>query len=298
MTPDAVPAQRDVRAILHWLTDRLVSGHIDNPKTTAELLLGYALGWKRSRVYLDSQALVSRDTLTLLEDMLERRLSREPLQYIIGETEFMSLPFLVDPSTLIPRPETELLVEQVLEYAQDLWKHQDSVNIVDLGTGSGNIAISIAHYLPNARITAIDISGDALAVAAENAHVNNVDDRISFQRASVFELDIDTFRDVQVVVSNPPYVARADVSTLQEEIKNFEPLTALHDGANGFRFFPVISGQASQWLVPGGGMFFEVGDGQAETVQRILRDNGYAHVRAIPDLRHIDRVVTGTKARL
>jgi release factor glutamine methyltransferase len=291
-----MPDGTAIRTVLQWLTDALRNGAIDNPRTTAELLMEYALGCRRSQLYLQPLQELSQESMVLIQDILQRRLAHEPVEYIMGETEFMSLPFRVDRRTLIPRPETEILVETALSLARKTFDPTQLINIIDIGTGSGNIAVSMAHYLDNARVTAIDQSEDALEVARENAVRNNVDDKISFLAQSIFDYDIDAFQHVQMVLSNPPYVARNDMTELQAEVREHEPPLALHDGGNGLRFYPVISDLARRWLTPGGILLFEVGDGQAETVCGIAADRGYTGIQIIQDLRKLDRVVLAVNA--
>lgn len=218
--------------------------------------------------------------------LIERRLAGEPIQYIKGESEFYGLPFEVNRNVLIPRPETEHLVEKVLALAANF----DRPRIVDVGTGSGAIAVALAVNLPKASVTAIDVSEAALAVARRNAERNGVADRIRFLEGDL--LAPVAGRQFEIVVSNPPYVAEADRTSLAVEVREFEPALALFAGS-GLDIYRRLIPEARAAIMAGGFLAVEVGYRQASAVTGILKDAGFAQIESIADLQWIDRVVVG-----
>jgi len=264
---------------------------IDNSRLNAEQLLGHVLGLKRIDLYVQFEKPISLQERKTYKTLLLRRASHEPLQYILGETEFMSLPFKVTPDVLIPRPETETLVEKIVEEAGG----QEKISILDIGTGSSNIAISLAKYMTGAKIVAVDTNDEILSVARENATVNNVEEKIDFIKTDIREKEFCqvVMPPFDLVVSNPPYISEKAWEVLPEEVRKYEPKDALYGGADGFFFFQMIGEKGKEILKSGGKLFFEVGDGQSEKVETILRNMGYQNVKTFPDLNGIDRVVRG-----
>jgi len=215
--------------------------------------------------------------------LIQRRLAGEPIQYITGETEFYGLPFRVTRDVLIPRPETEHLVEKVLELAT----HFFAPRILDVGTGSGCIAVSLAHGIPHAHITAIDLSASALAIARENAKINGVEVRF-IKGDLLVPVAGERF---EIVVSNPPYVASADRDTLSVEVRDFEPALALFAGEDGLEVYRRLIPAAFNALVPGGFVVLEIGYGQEQEIRALLSANGFENIECINDLQGIPRVV-------
>jgi release factor glutamine methyltransferase len=215
-------------------------------------------------------------------EYVERRRIGEPIQYITGETEFYGLPFRVTPDVLIPRPETEHLVEKVIELAARFQQPR----IVDVGTGSGAIAVALAHKLPQASITAIDLSSSALAIAGENAKLNEVDLRF---------LEGDLLSPVagerfEIVVSNPPYVPETDRAALSVEVREYEPALALFAGDDGLDVYRRLIPAAFDALVPGGFVALEIGYGQSTAITELLARAGFEQIEFVPDLQNIPRV--------
>lgn len=217
-----------------------------------------------------------------LRAFVERRRSGEPIQYITGETEFYGLPFLVTPNALIPRPETEHLVEKVIELAAQF----ENPRIVDIGTGSGAISVALAHELPHARMTTVDLSAPALAVARENAKRNGVTlrflegDLLAPVAAEKFEF----------VVSNPPYVPTTDRASLSVEVRDYEPALALFAGDDGLEILRRLIPAAFDVLTPGGFIALEIGFGQSTAVTKLLEGSGFEQIEFIPDLQGIPRI--------
>ena len=228
-------------------------------------------------------------------DLVERRLFGEPIQYITGETEFYGLPFRVNRDVLIPRPETEHLVEKTIALAQEFRRTGTipAPRILDVGTGSGAIAVALAHALPFAEITATDISPAALAVAKDNAARNSVAHRVRFVEGDL--LDPVVGEQFDIVVSNPPYVQVSDRNTLDEEVRNYEPAQALFAGADGLgiyrRLIPAVFGA----LVPGGCVLLEIGYGQQQAMQASLKKEGFAGIDFFGDLQGIPRVAVARR---
>jgi release factor glutamine methyltransferase len=266
-------------------------GGIENPRLNAERLLASVLKLDRVGLYLQFDKPLSPAERESFKALLKRRATHEPLQYIIGETEFMSLPFAVTRDVLIPRPETEILVEKVLESS----KTRGAVRILDIGTGSGCIAVSLAKMLPESSIDAADVAQSALQLAKFNAERNGAADRMRFIEADVRAENFSDFvhPPYDAVVSNPPYVSLAEWPNLPKDVRDFEPRAALCDEKDGLAFYRVIAPKVASLLSPGGKLFVEIGFGQKDPVFDILRSAGFSGVEAYPDLNGIDRVVKG-----
>lgn len=255
----------------------------------AELLLLHALDLPRTTLYSYPGRLLNPNEQAVCNTIIERRLTFEPIQYITGTQEFFGLALRVTPATLIPRPETELLVQAVL----DRLPRDRDLHLVDVGTGTGAIAIAIAANLPNARITAIDISPAALAIARENAATHNVSSRIDFVESDLLAALLDRGRPtrrilVDAILSNPPYVPEIDRSTLHPQVREHEPATALFGGATGLDLYLRLIPEAQSLLVPNGLLALEFGHGQSPALTALLAD--WNAVRILDDLQHIPRI--------
>lgn len=261
--------------------DRL-SGISEQPRRDAELLLLRVLERDRTFLLAHPDAEVTREQLALYDDWLCRRAAHEPIQYILGEQEFFGLTFAVTPDVLIPRRETEHLVEALLERVS----RDQPLRIVDVGTGSGAIAVALAHALPLAQVTALDISEAALAVARRNAEVHQVADRMRFLKSDL--LGAVAGEQFDAVVSNPPYVAENDRESLEPQVRDFEPAVALFAGTSGFDVYERLIPQAHNVLRPGGWLLMEMGLGQRNHLKRLL--SGWDEVSFMDDLQRIPRV--------
>ena len=284
------------REALRQATGFLRASELDNPRLDAEVLLRYLLGISRTELYRDLDEALPALVLSRYRELLSRRAAGEPLQYLTGQREFMGLEFLVSPAVLIPRPETEIVVERAVELAQkELSPAQvQSLTIVDLGTGSGAIAVSLAKFLPRARVYGVDISGAALAVAWENARRHGVAGRVTLCCGNFLAplAALDLFARVDLLVSNPPYIPREELDNLPREVREFEPRRALDGGRDGLDYYRRLAAGAPAFLRPGGWMVLEVGQGQAAAVQEILGKTGsFSSFRIVPDLAGIPRVV-------
>lgn len=261
-------------------------------KNGRELLEKHNIDSREARLLLAEAMNISSSELILKTDctdeeykkilkFLEERIAGKPYAYIVGHKEFMKLNFKVNESVLIPREDTEILVENAI--------NSGKLKILDMCTGSGCIAISLAKYIKNSSVSAVDISKEALQVAKENAKINEVN--VNFINSNLFENVTEMY---DLIVSNPPYIPTKDISSLQIEVKN-EPIIALDGGDDGLNFYKIISKEARKHLTPTGILMFEIGFDEAESVSNILKNDGYKNIEIIKDLSGNDRVVKACK---
>jgi release factor glutamine methyltransferase len=278
----------NVQRALMWAVQELSRSTVDSLRLTAELLLAHSLGWDRVRVLSHSETPLSPEAASRFAALIRRRADGEPLQYITGLQEFYGLPFRVTPAVLIPRPETEILVEQAILLAGDSGARR--VRFADVGTGSGCIAVSFAHEVPEAAGWAIDISVDALVVARENAARNGVLERIAFLRGDFLE-GFPPKPCFDLVISNPPYVAVDDAATLPAVVRDHEPAVALFSGSTGLDAYRRLIPQAAPRIVAGGWLLLEIGAGMCEQVSGLLEQAGFSIKTIAADLQGIPRCV-------
>ncbi|OGL69021.1 MAG: protein-(glutamine-N5) methyltransferase, release factor-specific [Candidatus Tectomicrobia bacterium RIFCSPLOWO2_12_FULL_69_37] len=282
--PASVPAAR-AGETLAALRRRLAAAGVDNPAGDAEVLLGWLLGWDRARLRAHPEAELPAALLPRLAEAASRRERREPLAYITGEREFWSLPFGVGPGVLVPRPETELLVER----AAALLKEAEAPRVLDLGTGCGAIAVALARELPRARVTATDASGQALRYARGNARRNGVEGRVEFVRADLFEGFSGAF---DLISSNPPYVPSGEIGGLMPEVSEHEPHEALDGGLDGMVYLRAIVREAPARLRPGGYLLLEMDPAQIpRCVEEARLTRAFKEPRVRRDLAGRDRVL-------
>lgn len=278
--PDA-QQKWNIKEILDYSEEYLKSKGIDSPRLEAEWLLSHALGNQRIDLYLQYDRVLSKSESINFKSLLKQRLDHKPLQYITGEAEFMGLSLNVDENVLIPRPETEQLVEKAIELLQNV--NKNLIKVLDVGTGSGNIAIAIAKYLPLATVTAIDVSESVIKMAKKNAERNGVGDRIKFL---VFDLTSDGFPEDEydMVISNPPYISMSEMSDVQDEVKNWEPEVALTDYSDGVKLIEKVINLATKSIQRGGHILIEIGgNGQKERVRKLLLNAGFLNVNVETD---------------
>ena len=287
------PAAR-LSIILREGTSRLIRRGIDSAALDAAVLLGHALDLTREQLVFFPDRVLSLGQLRAFERLLGRRCAHEPTAYITGKREFWSLNFKVTPAVLIPRPESERVVELVLEEIGDL-RRTLPLRILDVGTGSGALAVALASELSCARIMATDISSAALAVAAENAARNCVADRIEFMHSDLFER-IPTGDSIDLIVSNPPYVRRAEIAVLDPGVSHWEPRAALDGGTDGLDFYRRIAAPGFDRLRPDGAVVVEISAGMGEAVRAIFKDSaGWAEIEIHHDYAGKERVVVARK---
>lgn len=265
---------------------------VPNSKLDAEYIFSHILNVSRTMLTLNfNKEIPQNDKEKIKEMLIARGKERKPLQYILGEWEFYGYPFKVDERVLIPRADTEILVEQCKFIASDII----TPKILDIGTGSGAIAITLGKELPNSHILGIDVSPDALEVAKENILLNGVEN-VKLLKSDIFStLKEEKYKNVKfdIIVSNPPYIPLNEYSTLMPEVLKYEPKNALTDNNNGFYFYETISKEASEHLKKGGYILFEVGYNQAQEVAEILKNNNFELLSIVKDYGGIDRVVIG-----
>ena len=268
---------------------RLAAAGVDEPRREASLLLEYAIRRDRTFVIAHSEYEPTAAELQTFHDFVRRRCGHEPFHYIVGRKEFYGLNFVVRPGVLIPRPETEMLVTAAIN---ELQQHV-SPAFCELGVGSGCISSAILFNVRAARCVGLEVSPDALAVARENADLLGVAERCDLRISDRFAaLDDEKF---DLIVSNPPYVAAADIPTLQPEVREHEPHTALTDGGDGLSFIRYLAEQAYQYLRPGGLLLIEFGVGQSDAVESIFNDSGW-RLQIEADMRHIPRMAAARRA--
>lgn len=265
---------------------------IESPRANAEILLANILNCKRLELYLMYEKPLRDSELNNYREFLKRRSNYEPVQYITGSVEFYALELKVTPAVLIPRPETEILVEVII----DSVKKEDELFILDFGSGCGNISIALAENLPNVHVTGIDISRDAIMIANENLEKYKLNDRVNFLNGDILKFNVNNFSNYDIIVSNPPYVSQNDYLNVQKEIKNFEPKVAVTDFSDGYKYFVKIITLASGILKSGGKLFFEMGEGQSKKINELLIKNDYKEINVFKDYQKIDRVISGVKS--
>ena len=256
-----------------------------------ELLFSQVLKCDRASLYQRRKMPLNKEDALKISAVLKRRICAEPLPYILGNTEFMGLEFKVSPDVLIPRQETEILVEKVISLLRAQGSELRAADILELGTGSGCIAVSLAKFLDNVRITATDISKNALKIAEINAKLNQVDDKIRFVKSDLFAQNSQLATHFDIIISNPPYIASDEIDQLQPEIK-YEPRIALEAGIDGLKFIRRIILEAGRFLKTGGFLVLEIGFDQKRKVENIFKNSGHFEIiEFIKDYSGIDRVV-------
>lgn len=278
-----------VREALKRAVERLEAAGVPGPAAEAEFLLTHLLRIKRHELFLNPEKLLTNEEASTLDSFLNRRAAREPAQYITGETEFRGLAFGVTRAVLIPRPETELLVDEALKAAEQ-FKGKGTVTAIDLCAGSGCIAVSFAKELPESRVYATDVSKAALDVARGNAARNGVAEMIEFLEGDLFAPLAGV--KAHLILSNPPYVTARDMELLEPEVAQWEPHAALYGGEDGLDFYRRIVSGAPAHLLPGGFLIMEIGWAQAPALRELLdKDGRFTEIEIRKDYAGIERVV-------
>jgi release factor glutamine methyltransferase len=281
--------------ILNQAVAELKSAGIDRPRTNAELLLGAVLNKKKADLYLNRDRILAYDEIEKFDGWIKERITHRPVQYIIGTVEFFGMEFKVDERVLIPRPETETLVEVVIEQLAN----KEKLKIIDLGTGSGAIAIGLVTNLKNSFVYATDVSEDALEIAKENALKNKVENQIEFFCGDLFAplRNKNLKGQIDCVVSNPPYVSKDEFENLPKEVKDYEPLLALKTDEEGTSLHRKIIENSLDFLNKGGMLVLEVGLGQANKIAGLIRDHqDFENAEIKKDLGGIERIVVAQRS--
>lgn len=295
--PGAVPPNRaeetwTVGRLLSWTTEYLRRRGSESPRLDAEVMLASVLEWERVQLYTHFEDEVGEPERTRYRELVRRRAEGAPVAYLVGRKEFYSLRFDVSPAVLIPRPESEFVVVEAVEALKEL----DEPRLVDVGTGSGCLAVACAHQLPKARVTAIDISPKALEVARKNAERHELTDRIEFVQGDLLAPLADA-PPLDAILSNPPYIPTDDVATLDPGVRDHEPALALDGGPDGLEVVRRLIRQAAPLLKPGGHLILEIGTAQEAPVRDLLNDARTWDLRPTArDLQSHPRVVHATRA--
>ena len=274
-----------VLEIIKKTTDFLAAKGVENPRLTAELLVGHGLGLKRMQLYLQFERPLTPADLEVIRPLVRRRGQREPLQYIVGETEFFGLKLKTDRRALIPRPETEYLLEVLVG------RLSAPATILDLGTGSGAIALALAKQFPSAAVTAVDNSSAALALAAENQASNGLEGRVTWMESNWFDA-IETKSTFDLIVANPPYLSAEETAEASPEVREHEPASALtSEGAGGMADLEKIISGAPRFLLPGGLLALETGISHHRLLRELAERCGLGTFESVQDLTGRDRFV-------
>jgi len=280
--------------LLKSATEKLSRIRTEAPRLNAERIMCSVLDCERVDLYLEPDRTVSAGLVVQFESLLNRRLAFEPLQYILGETEFYGFRIKCDRRALIPRPETEFVVSQAISLLENF----DKLYILDLACGTGCIGIALAHNLPQAEMTASDISQDAISLAKENVVMHNLIKRYSFHTGDLFEAVKSKGTTFDAVVCNPPYIRQGDLQSLAKQIRDHEPLKALLSGPDGLDFIRRMLKGISDVLVPGGYLVFEMGLGQAEVVNELVdATESLDFVGTVMDYSNVHRVAVARRSR-
>lgn len=265
----------------------------DTPRLDVELFLQKVLGGvDRIYIHLNLNKDLTDEQHNEFRKYINDRINGRPVAYIVGNREFMRLDFFVKEGVLIPRPDTETLVEEMIDLCKN---KKEEIKILDIGTGSGAITVSLAKYIENSKVTSFDISEIPLEVGKINAINNQVDNKIEFIKSDVFSAIKDKDIKFDVIVSNPPYIPRKDIKDLHTQVKDYEPYNALEGGEDGLDFYRQITRESVDYIKQEGILAYEVGHDQAEDVAKIMENHGYTKIYKKKDIQGIDRVVIGFK---
>lgn len=283
-----------IQKLLNWITEYLTEKDVDSPRLSAEFLLSHILQISRIQLYTNFDQPVEKQELDRLHDMVKRAGEKEPVAYLTGKTEFYSLPIYLNRSCLIPRPETELLVESAIEFLRTRTGTQLAL---DLCAGCACVAIAIAKNVPDARIIATDISQDALSIAAKNIETHNLKQRIQLLHGDLFEPVASQSEKAKfdLIVSNPPYVSDSEFEALDKNIKDYEPRSALLAGTDGLDVYRRICKNAGDFLKPNAALILEIGCTQADAVKQLLEQAGcFTDIKIQKDFAKNNRLISAT----
>ncbi|MGI9497653.1 MAG: peptide chain release factor N(5)-glutamine methyltransferase [Mariniblastus sp.] len=292
--PDTPEQTWTIKQLLDWTSDFFSKSTIGNARLEAEVLLAEALDCQRIQLYTRFDEQPPAQQLTEFRDWVKRRAAGEPVAYLAGHREFYSLRFHVDSNVLIPRPETEHLVVAAVEFAKNL--NSDPIRIIDVGTGSGCIAVTLATLIENCKIAATDISEPALEIAKSNAAHHAVESKMHFFAGDLLDALPPGSSPVHLIVSNPPYIGKLEISTVDDQVKNHEPDIALFSGDHGTEIIQRLVNDAAQFLLPQGALMFETSPIIMDRCVDLVRNNqAYSEVRVIKDYSGHDRIVVATR---
>ena len=272
-------------------TDFLAKKGVDSPRLQSELLLAHVLKTQRLKLYLDFERKLTDAETTALRELVQRRGTREPLQHIVGTTSFCGLELKVNRNVLVPRPETELLAEQGWKFLNPLNRES---TFLDFGTGSGCLAIALCHVAKQSRGTAIEKSAEALATARENATKHGVDSRLVFIESNGFAA-VSQEQRFDLIISNPPYIPATEIDSLQEEVRKYDPHSALDGGLDGLDFYRLLANESPRHLASGGKLMIEFGDGQQNQLRSLFTSAGWNVEAVLNDLTDRERILIANR---
>ncbi len=284
-----------IQKLLNWVTEYFTAKGLDSPRLCAELLLSFVLGLKRIDLYTQFNNIVPQDKLAELRNLVKRAANHEPVAYLTGKSEFFSLEFEITTDCLIPRPETELLVERAVEFLRTRSGEQF---VCDLCTGCGCVAVAIAKNFTNCRIVAMDISETALKIAARNVSKYGLDARVELLHGDLFEPLIPGVGAAKfdLIVCNPPYVSEPEFDKLPENVRDFEPKSALVAGPDGLDVIKKLIPEADKFLKSDAALIFEIGNNQGSAVLQLLDVTGiFADAKIVKDYQKLDRLAVAVK---
>ena len=282
----------EIRELLEVGNKKLGCGEYIDPLKESIFILSKILGVDKSYIYINLNKWVNEEQKEGFLEIIDRRALGEPISYIFNRKEFMGIDFFVEKGVLIPRPETEILVEYIIDYIRENFKDK-KINILDIGIGSGAISLSIAKLCKNVEVLGIDISDRAISVSNKNLDRLTLEN-VSFRKSNLFE-NIETDQKFSIIVSNPPYIKTDIIKGLQKDVKDFEPILALDGGIDGLSFYRNISKESKDYLLKDGMLIYEIGFDQGDSVKKIMLDEGFKGVEVIKDLQNLDRIVLGFK---
>jgi release factor-specific protein-(glutamine-N5) methyltransferase len=281
--------EKTIGELINIGTKILNQVEIDSARLDAQLLLGKVLNKDKLYLIINNEEKVSNNSKKEYLALIKKRKDKLPIKYILGEGDFMGLDFFLEEGVLIPRSDTEVLVEQVL----DIVSENESLEVCDLCCGSGAIGIALAHYRKNIRVDCIDFYAVPEKITKKNIIRNQLEDRVNYIMSDLLEVPINEKKKYNVIVSNPPYIKEEEIDKLMQDVKDYEPRTALSGGEDGLLFYRKIVEDSKKTLIKGGILFFEIGYDQGKNVKTMMEDNGYGEVKVIKDLAGLDRVVFG-----
>jgi release factor glutamine methyltransferase len=285
----------EINKLLEKGVDLIKGREFGNPVLEAILILSNLLNVDKTYIYTHSKDEVSQEVGDKYLKLMDKRASGYPVQYILKEREFMGLDFYIEEGVLVPRPDTEILVEYIIEYIKEEYSGE-KINILDLGIGSGAISLSLAYYCRNSEVYGVDIGDIPLKVANINKERFNLNN-VNFYKGDLFKAieGLNLEGQFHIIASNPPYIPREEINKLQKEVKDFEPRLALDGGKDGLDFYRRITPKSKNYLVKGGLLIYEIGYDQGEAVRDILIKEGFQRISILKDLQGLDRVIFGTK---
>lgn len=282
----------EINKLIRLGVDKIKGRQYGNPILEATLLLGKLLKVDKVYIYTHGDEEVPDFVVDKFFEMIDRRKEGYPIQYIINEKEFMGLDFYVEEGVLIPRPDTEILVEYVLDYIDKVYG-KEKIDLLDIGIGSGAIGLSIAYYKKNTNVYGVDISDVALKVSNINKERFNLDN-VTLIKSNLFE-NIDRNKRFHIIAANPPYISKHDMEDLQEEVRKYEPSIALEGGLDGLDFYRRIIPESKHYLHEKGLLILEIGYDQNIEVRNMMKSEGFIDIETLKDLQGLDRVVLGIK---